>query len=161
MLLFTSAGACPHLEWQQLKQMPLLAHLIMSEAGPGWTLQVFHRLLCHKSFTTPKWLEYLMAYVGSLNIQVCSWYSETGFMCQCCTTVVALLRKLQVAWQPFQDSAVCCVQGDPIEWVSDHRYHHQHTDTPMDPHSPYEGFWWSHIGWLWDNEVPRLPIRCM
>ena len=45
------------------------------------------------------------------------------------------------------------MQGDPIEWVSDHRYHHAHTDTPMDPHSPYDGYFWAHIGWLWDNEV--------
>ena len=48
---------------------------------------------------------------------------------------------------------VCLLQGDPIEWVSDHRYHHLHTDTPLDPHSPYEGFWWAHMGWLWDDEV--------
>jgi stearoyl-CoA desaturase (delta-9 desaturase) len=40
------------------------------------------------------------------------------------------------------------VQGDPIEWVGNHRVHHMHTDTPLDPHSPYEGFWWSHMGWL-------------
>ena len=45
------------------------------------------------------------------------------------------------------------MQGDPIEWVSDHRYHHAHTDTPLDPHSPYDGYFWAHIGWLWDNEV--------
>lgn len=45
------------------------------------------------------------------------------------------------------------IQGDPIEWVSSHRYHHMHTDTPLDPHTPYEGFWWSHAGWLLDNEA--------
>ena len=44
-------------------------------------------------------------------------------------------------------------QGDPLEWASSHRYHHLHTDTPLDPHSPYEGFWWSHFGWLLDNKV--------
>ena len=37
--------------------------------------------------------------------------------------------------------------------MSSHRYHHLHTDTPLDPHSPYEGFWWSHMGWLLDNKV--------
>jgi len=37
--------------------------------------------------------------------------------------------------------------------VSSHRYHHLHCDTPLDPHSPYEGFWWSHMGWLLDNGV--------
>lgn len=30
-----------------------------------------------------------------------------------------------------------------------------HCDTPLDPHSPYEGFWWSHMGWLLDNKVGR------
>ncbi|KAK9851666.1 hypothetical protein WJX84_002952 [Apatococcus fuscideae] len=44
-------------------------------------------------------------------------------------------------------------KGDPIEWASSHRYHHLHTDTPLDPHSPYEGFWWSHMGWLLDNKA--------
>lgn len=47
------------------------------------------------------------------------------------------------------------MQGDPTEWVSSHRFHHLHTDTPLDPHSPYEGFWWSHMGWLLDEKVRR------
>jgi len=37
--------------------------------------------------------------------------------------------------------------------VSNHRYHHLHADTPLDPHSPYEGFWWSHMGWFSDGKV--------
>ena len=32
---------------------------------------VFHRMLCHKAFSSPKWWEYTMAYFGILNIQVC------------------------------------------------------------------------------------------
>ncbi|PIA25159.1 hypothetical protein AQUCO_12400013v1 [Aquilegia coerulea] len=40
------------------------------------------------------------------------------------------------------------LQGDPIFWVSTHRYHHKFTDTDQDPHSPLEGFWYSHFGWL-------------
>lgn len=56
---------------------------------------------------------------------------------------------------------VLAVQGDPLEWVSSHRYHHLHTDTPLDPHSPYEGFWWSHMGWLLDNSatIQRVGVR--
>eukprot|EP00775_Hariotina_reticulata_P004324 gene4324-4577_t len=46
-------------------------------------------------------------------------------------------------------------QGDPIE-VSTHRYHHLHCDTPLDPHSPYEGFWWSHFTWLFSTEASML-----
>jgi len=45
---------------------------------------------------------------------------------------------------------VMAMQGDPLEWVSSHRYHHLYTDTPQDPHTPYEGFWWSHCGWFLD-----------
>ncbi len=35
--------------------------------------------------------------------------------------------------------------------MSDHRYHHLHTETPLDPHSSYEGFYWSHLGWMLDS----------
>lgn len=53
-------------------------------------------------------------------------------------------------------------QGPPVEWVSIHRYHHLHCDTPLDPHSPYEGFWWAHMGWIVNKKVslfapPRNP----
>lgn len=58
-------------------------------------------------------------------------------------------------WLEFM-GAYCgsmAMQGEPCEWVSDHRYHHLHTETPLDPHSSYEGFYWSHIGWMLDEEV--------
>ncbi|CAH8358266.1 unnamed protein product [Eruca vesicaria subsp. sativa] len=42
-------------------------------------------------------------------------------------------------------------QGDPIEWVSNHRYHHKHCETERDPHSPTQGFWLSHITWIFDT----------
>jgi fatty-acid desaturase len=29
-----------------------------------------------------------------------------------------------------------------------HRMHHQYTDKPGDPHSPRDGAWWSHMGWI-------------
>ncbi|MCL7026513.1 hypothetical protein MKW94_013660, partial [Papaver nudicaule] len=44
-----------------------------------------------------------------------------------------------------------CGQGDPMLWVSNHRYHHQFTDSDRDPHSPIEGFWFSHLGWIFHN----------
>ncbi|KAJ7951905.1 putative Delta 9 desaturase [Quillaja saponaria] len=50
------------------------------------------------------------------------------------------------------------LQGSPIDWVSTHRYHHQFCDSERDPHSPYEGFWFSHIGWFFD--VNYLTERC-
>lgn len=43
-------------------------------------------------------------------------------------------------------------QGNPIDWVSTHRYHHQFCDSERDPHSPIEGFWFSHMSWLFDKD---------
>jgi stearoyl-CoA desaturase (delta-9 desaturase) len=40
------------------------------------------------------------------------------------------------------------LESGPIQWVSTHRIHHAFTDTPDDPHTPREGFWWAHIGWI-------------
>lgn len=45
------------------------------------------------------------------------------------------------------------LQGHPIDWVSTHRYHHQFCDSERDPHSPFEGFWYSHISWFFDNKT--------
>ena len=78
----------------------------------------YHRMLSHRSFTVPKWLEYVFAYCG-----------------------------------------VLAMQGDPAEWASTHRYHHKHCDTPLDPHSTYEGFWWAHFGWLLDTEATMNRVQ--
>ena len=40
------------------------------------------------------------------------------------------------------------LQGGPIEWVTTHRIHHAHTDRAGDPHTPRDGGWWAHIGWI-------------
>ena len=40
------------------------------------------------------------------------------------------------------------LQGGPIYWTATHRLHHQKSDQPGDPHSPLDGAWWSHIGWI-------------
>ncbi|KAI3806904.1 hypothetical protein L1987_22822 [Smallanthus sonchifolius] len=78
--------------------------------GMGVTLG-YHRLLTHRSFKLPKWLEYFFAYCG-----------------------------------------VHAGQRDPIFWVSVHKNHHKYTDTEKDPHSPKEGFWFSHVGWFHYND---------
>ncbi|GJP55276.1 hypothetical protein CLOM_g14256 [Closterium sp. NIES-68] len=61
----------------------------------------------------------------------------------------------------FAYCGVQAVQGDPKEWVSAHRYHHRFCDTPADPHTPYEGFWHSHMGWLLDDVATqeRVGVR--
>lgn len=76
----------------------------------GITLS-YHRQLAHRSFKTPKILEYIFAYCG-----------------------------------------VLALQSHPINWVSSHRHHHGGTETERDVHSPLDGFWWSHMGWLLDGE---------
>ncbi|CAN1235684.1 Palmitoyl-monogalactosyldiacylglycerol delta-7 desaturase, chloroplastic [Linum perenne] len=51
----------------------------------------------------------------------------------------------------FAYFAAHALQGDPLFWVSNHRFHHQYTDTERDPHSPNSGFWYSHISWIFDS----------
>ncbi|KAF9615607.1 hypothetical protein IFM89_024703 [Coptis chinensis] len=50
------------------------------------------------------------------------------------------------------------LQGHPIDWVSTHRYHHQFCDSERDPHSPLEGFWFSHMSWFFDTR--SLAEKC-
>jgi fatty-acid desaturase len=40
------------------------------------------------------------------------------------------------------------LEGGPIQWVTTHRIHHAHTDQEGDPHTPRDGRWWAHIGWI-------------
>jgi hypothetical protein len=67
----------------------------------------YHRLLTHRGYKTPKWVEYFL-------------------------TVCATLA----------------LEGGPIFWVATHRIHHQYSDLEGDPHSPIDGKWWSHMGWI-------------
>jgi stearoyl-CoA desaturase (delta-9 desaturase) len=51
--------------------------------------------------------------------------------------------------------AVCAtlaLEGGPIFWVATHRIHHQRSDQEGDPHSPRDGKWWSHMGWILTGE---------
>lgn len=40
------------------------------------------------------------------------------------------------------------LQGGAINWVVTHRIHHAFTEQSGDPHSPRNGGWWAHIGWI-------------
>ncbi|MBV9086831.1 MAG: fatty acid desaturase [Acidobacteriaceae bacterium] len=40
------------------------------------------------------------------------------------------------------------LEGGPIFWVATHRIHHQNTDVEGDPHSPRDGGFWAHMGWI-------------
>src|SRR4249920_262889 len=67
----------------------------------------YHRLLTHRGYKTPKWVEYFLTVCGTL-----------------------------------------ALEGGPIFWVATHRIHHQHSDHDGDPHTPREGTFWAHMGWI-------------
>ena len=46
--------------------------------------------------------------------------------------------------------------GSPLFWVGLHRFHHARSDTSEDPHTPMDGFWGGHTGWLIGTTQP-LP----
>lgn len=43
------------------------------------------------------------------------------------------------------------VEGPVLQWVATHWKHHKHADKPGDPHSPLEGLFHSHMGWMFGN----------
>ncbi len=60
--------------------------------------------------------------------------------------------------------AVCgalTLEGGPIFWVATHRIHHQKSDQPGDPHSPHDGAWWAHVGWILFGETNHNNTRLM
>jgi len=89
--------------WQRLVVM-LALYVLAINVGIG---MCYHRLLTHRGYQVPKWLEYVMTVCASL-----------------------------------------ALEGGPMFWVSTHRVHHQNSDKEGDPHTPREGGWWAHTGWL-------------
>jgi stearoyl-CoA desaturase (delta-9 desaturase) len=60
--------------------------------------------------------------------------------------------------------AICgtlTLEGGPIFWTAIHRIHHQRSDQPGDPHSPREGAWWAHVGWILVGETKHNNTRLM
>jgi len=50
------------------------------------------------------------------------------------------------------------LEGGAINWVATHRIHHAHTEVPgEDPHTPREGTWWSHMGWILRGTAQQYP----
>ncbi len=95
--------------WQRLAAAVLL-YVLAINVGIG---MCYHRLLTHRGYQVPKWLEYAMAVCATLSLE-----------------------------------------GGPIFWVATHRVHHQFSDREGDPHTPREGGWWAHTGWLiWGNAL--------
>jgi len=42
-------------------------------------------------------------------------------------------------------------QKGPLWWAATHRRHHRYSDMPGDVHSPKDGLWYSHVGWIFDG----------
>ncbi|MBV9215034.1 MAG: fatty acid desaturase [Acidobacteria bacterium] len=51
------------------------------------------------------------------------------------------------------------VQSGPIAWVTTHRVHHAFTETDKDPHSPRNGTYWAHIGWIFKGTAQIQPMN--
>ncbi|WP_438970466.1 acyl-CoA desaturase [Methylophaga sp.] len=57
-------------------------------------------------------------------------------------------------------------QRGPLWWAAHHRKHHRFADKEDDPHSPQQGFLWSHTGWFLSKQnfktdlsfVPELAV---
>lgn len=98
----------------------LLAGLLWWVAGSLGIGMGYHRLLTHRGYKTPKWMEYFLTLCATL-----------------------------------------ALEGGPIFWVATHRQHHQNTDKEGDPHSPRDGSFWAHMGWIitghtWHNNAKEL-----
>ena len=93
--------------WQRLL-VTIALYVLSINVGIG---MCYHRLLTHRGYQVPKWLEYVMTVCATLSLE-----------------------------------------GGPMFWVSTHRVHHQLSDQEGDPHTPHEGGWWAHAGWIFFGE---------
>jgi sn-1 stearoyl-lipid 9-desaturase len=57
--------------------------------------------------------------------------------------------------------AVAALEGGPLLWVATHRKHHQFADKDGDPHSPRDGKWWSHAGWIFVGNQLRQDVTTL
>jgi stearoyl-CoA desaturase (Delta-9 desaturase) len=57
--------------------------------------------------------------------------------------------------------ACSATQKGPLWWAGTHRRHHRYADAPGDPHSPREGFYYAHQGWVFDNRWEGTPVEAM
>ncbi|MBD0325964.1 MAG: fatty acid desaturase [Pyrinomonadaceae bacterium] len=49
------------------------------------------------------------------------------------------------------------MEGGPVYWVVTHRIHHAYTEAPGDPHTPRDGAWWAHLGWMLTGTAQQYP----
>ena len=49
-------------------------------------------------------------------------------------------------------------QKGPLWWAGGHRRHHKYSDLPGDMHSPRDGFWRSHQGWILESRWEQTEL---
>lgn len=52
------------------------------------------------------------------------------------------------------------LEGDAIQWTAIHTKHHALADRPGDPHSPLDGFFHAHLGWVFAEPDADPKIYC-
>ena len=52
------------------------------------------------------------------------------------------------------------VEGPALQWAATHIKHHAHSDREGDPHSPVEGFWHAHMGWMFKTTDADPNVYC-
>jgi stearoyl-CoA desaturase (delta-9 desaturase) len=52
------------------------------------------------------------------------------------------------------------LQGRCIDWAATHLKHHALSDREGDPHSPLDGLFHAHLGWLFGDETPDREKYC-
>ena len=52
------------------------------------------------------------------------------------------------------------VEAPPIYWAATHIKHHAHSDREGDPHSPMEGLFHAHLGWLFKGRFAEPQQYC-
>lgn len=62
-------------------------------------------------------------------------------------------------WYFFSLCGTLSAEGSPLFWVANHRKHHVLSDLEGDPHSPNDGFWWSHMLWFQPKETPQQELE--
>ena len=52
------------------------------------------------------------------------------------------------------------LEGDAITWTATHTKHHALADRPGDPHSPLDGFFHAHLGWIFAEPDADPEVYC-
>src|SRR5215471_9758742 len=52
------------------------------------------------------------------------------------------------------------LEGPALDWAAIHIKHHAHSDREGDPHSPLEGFFHAHIGWMLGDGMIDPNVYC-